>query len=160
MDIDLIVRILAQTACASFIAVAFAMLFQVPFKLLPLVALGGAIVRFSRTLLFEGFHTEIVVATFIATIVMSMMFIFISPKINVPRQVFCVASIISLIPGMDAYSCLIGLSHLIDATPSEITPLCYEILHHGMRCFSIMLAISFGIAIPPIFFYRNRYRRR
>ena len=133
------------------------MLFQVPFKFLPLVAL---IVRFSRTLLFKGFHTEIVVATFTATIIISVMFIFISQKINVPRQVFCVASIISLIPGMDAYTCLIELSHLIDATPDEITPLCYGIFHHGMRCFSIMLAISLGIAIPPIFFSRNRYRRR
>ena len=33
----------------------------------------------------------------------------------------------------------------------------YLIMHHGMRCFGIMLGISLGIAVPPLFFYRYRF---
>ena len=86
----------------AFIAVAFAMLFSVPVRYLKYVALGGLMSMVLRTLLFNGLGIEIVIATFIACSVTSLYFIYQAPKLGEPRPVFTVASIIPLIPGMDA----------------------------------------------------------
>ena len=48
------------------------------------------------------------------------------------------------------------LFNVIDAPSSFIGDNAYLIVHHGMRCFAILLAICLGIAIPPLFFYRGR----
>ena len=99
---------------------------------------------------------EVAIATFIACSVTSVMFIAIAPRLGVPRPVFTVASIIPLIPGIDAYTCLMTPFNVIDAPSSFIGDNAYLIVHHGMRCFAILLAICLGIAIPPLFFYRGR----
>ena len=49
---EFFIRWAMETGCASFIAVAFAMLFQVPVKYLGFVALGGAVTRCLRTFSF------------------------------------------------------------------------------------------------------------
>ena len=160
LDYDFLLNLCLQTVCAAFIAVAFAMLFAVPRKLLLYIAISGAQVRFVRTLLLNGFDVPIVVTTFIACAVMSIGFIFVAPRIEVPRQVFTVASIISLIPGMDAYNCLVSLATLIHLNESvNVNHELLSIFHHGMRAFAIMLSISLAIAIPPMFFYQNRFKK-
>ncbi|MGN0897307.1 MAG: threonine/serine exporter family protein [Succinivibrio sp.] len=154
---EFFIRWAMETGCASFIAVAFAMLFQVPVKYLGFVALGGAVTRCLRTFLFLGCGLEVVVSTFIACSVTSLLFIYIAPKLKVTRVIFTVASIISLIPGMDAYQCLIATGRIIEDSQTELVQEAYLIMHHGMRCFGIMLGISLGIAVPPLFFYRYRF---
>ena len=149
---EFFIRWAMETGCASFIAVAFAMLFQVPVKYL-----GGAVTRCLRTFLFLGCGLEVVVSTFIACSVTSLLFIYIAPKLKVTRVIFTVASIISLIPGMDAYQCLIATARIIEDSQTELVQEAYLIMHHGMRCFGIMLGISLGIAVPPLFFYRYRF---
>ena len=156
MSETFIQRVCLEGISAAFIAVAFAMLFSVPVRYLKYVALGGLMTRVLRTLLFNGLGIEVAIATFIACCVTSLYFIYQAPKLGVPRPVFTVASIIPLIPGMDAYTCLMSLYSVIDAPVNEIAQNAYLIIHHGMRCFAILLSIALGIAIPPLFFYRFR----
>ena len=156
MSAEFLWRVLMESLAAGFVAVAFAMLFAVQLRYLPYVALGGFVTRMLRTSLFVGADMEVAIATFIACSVTSVMFIAIAPRLGVPRPVFTVASIIPLIPGIDAYTCLMTLFNVIDAPSSFIGDNAYLIVHHGMRCFAILLAICLGIAIPPLFFYRGR----
>lgn len=58
---------------------------------------------------------------------------------------------------MDAYQCLIATARIIEDSQTELVQEAYLIMHHGMRCFGIMLGISLGIAVPPLFFYRYRF---
>ena len=153
MSDALALRILMEGGAAAFIAVAFAMLFAVPARFLPYVALGGALTRMLRTALFSGAGTEVAVATFLSCAVTSLLFIWVAPRLCVPRPV---ASVIPLIPGMDAYTCLVALYGVIDDPQRLIDQNAYLIVHHGMRCFAILLSICLGIAIPPLFFYRLR----
>ena len=60
LDYEFLLNLCLQTVCAAFIAVAFAMLFAVPRKLLLYIAISGAQVRFVRTLLLNGFDVPIV----------------------------------------------------------------------------------------------------
>lgn len=146
-----------QGAAAAFVAAAFAMLFAVPMQYLSYIAMGGFITKFLRTLLFTGFNVEVAVATFFACAVSSLIFIYFAPKLKVPRPVFTTAVIIPLIPGLDAYTALLALYQVIDGTAAEIATNAGLIIHHLMRCFSILLSICLGIAVPPLFFYRYRH---
>ncbi len=136
-------------------AVAFAMLFLVPVRYLKFVALGGAVAHLTRTLAMDFLGCGIVTATFIASATISLLFIYIAPKLRVPRPVFTVASIIPIIPGKFAYLTLISaiqvhnLSHNHDIYVTEF-------FRNGMLTLAVMFAIGLGIALPPLFFYRNR----
>lgn len=147
-----------QALAAAFVATAFAMLFAVPRKYLSYIALGGFITKFIRTILFVDFGVEIAVATFFACAVSSLLFIYFAPKLKAPRPIFTTAVIIPLIPGLDAYIALLALYQVIDGTSYEIANNAGLIIHHLMRCFSILLSICLGIAVPPLFFYRYRHQ--
>ena len=69
--------------------------------------------RFIRSFLLYSLNVEIVIATFAACAVISLIFIYVGPKLGVPRPVFTVASVIALIPGMDAYNALLSLISLV-----------------------------------------------
>lgn len=154
--VDLL-RLMLETVFAGFIGPAFAMLFAVPRRYLPWIALGAMVTRFLRTFLVMQ-QTEIVVATFFACAVTSMLFILIAPRLQVPRPVFTVASIIPLIPGMDAYNALISMMSIIDGGDTDFMVANLSILfQRGLRCGAIMLAIALGIAVPPLFFYKYRH---
>ena len=157
MDTDIITRIVLEGLAAGFIASAFAMLFAVPKQYLIFVAAGGMITRVIRSLLFYCLNVEIVIATFAACAVISLIFIYVGPKLGVPRPVFTVASVIALIPGMDAYNALLSLISLIEITDVALfDSYLFTLRHSGVRCVAILLAIALGIAIPPLYFYNYR----
>lgn len=152
-------RVVLETAAAGFIAPAFAMLFAVPRKCLPYVAVGGAVTRCLRSSLVIGAGIEIVLATFIACAAVSLIFIYIGPKLKIPRPVFTVASIIALIPGFDAYNALISFISMVESVDdAAFYHYVFTLMHSGTRFCAILLAIALGIAVPPLFFYNYRHR--
>lgn len=136
-------------------AVGFAMLFAVPFKYLPFVALGGSFTHLTRTLCMNYTGSGIVTSTFIASILVSLLFIYISPKLRVPRPVFTVASIIPIIPGKFAYLTLLSAIRVHNLSTDHGLYV-VQFFQNGMLTTAVMLAIGLGIALPPLFFYRNR----
>lgn len=83
------------------------------------------------------------------------MFIYIGPKLKVPRPVFTVASIIPIIPGKYAYSTLLQIMYLHNSEDNNIIFI-EHFFENGMTTLAVMLAMGLGIAFPPLFFYRNR----
>lgn len=136
-------------------AIAFGMLFNVPTKYLPLLALGGSIAHIARTILTTCFGVGIVGASFFASIIISIMFIIIAPRISVPRPVFTVASIVPIIPGKFAYLTLLSLIKLHDGGQSNDEYIT-SFFENGILTSFVLLAIGMGIAMPSLFFYKNR----
>ncbi len=152
-------NILFQALAAGFIGPAFAMLFTVPTRFLALIGLGSALTRGVRALL-EAMNVEIVVATFLACCVCSLIFIYFGPKLRAPRPIFTVPCIISLIPGVHAYHALLALMQVIDNSDvAQSTIYIHELFHRGMLSLGIISAIAVGIAIPPLFFYKYRHTK-
>ena len=157
---DVLLQIVLETIAAGFIAPAFAMLFAVPRRCLPYVAAGGALTRCLRSGLYIGAGIEIVIATFIACAAVSLIFIYLGPKLKIPRPVFTIASIIALIPGFDAYNALISFISMVESVDdAAFYHYVFTLMHSGTRCAAILLAIALGIAVPPLFFYNYRHRR-
>ena len=161
INTDNITQILLESLAAGFIAPAFAMLFAVPKQYLIFIASGGMLTRFIRSFLLYSLNVEIVIATFAACAVISLIFIYVGPKLGVPRPLFTVASVIALIPGMDAYNALLSLISLVEITDIALfDSYVFTLMYSGVRCVAILLAIALGIAIPPLFFYNYRNRLR
>lgn len=159
LDYEQLLNILLQALAAGCIGPAFAMLFNVPGRFLPLIALISALTRGTRALLV-AINVEIIVATFLACCICSLIFIYFGPKLRVPRPIFTVPCIISMIPGVDAYNALLALLSISEAIDhQELTTNITLLFHSGMRAIGIIFAIAVGIAIPPLFFYRYRHTK-
>lgn len=146
---------LIDFALATLPAVGFAMLFATPVRYLPLVAFGGGFTHLTRVLIMDWFGFHIGISTFWAVFLMSLIFIYIAPRIHAPRPVFTVASIIPIIPGKYAYSAILAAIklHNQDGSGGEVL---MELASSSLICGGIMLCIGMGIALPPLLFYRNR----
>lgn len=151
--------ILLHAFAAGFIGPAFAMLFNVPLRFLPLIALMSAATRGLREL-FVTYQISIIVATFMACCICSLILIYFGPKLRVPRPILTVPCIISMIPGVDAYEALLALLSISESMQhSELTQQITTLFHSGMRAIGIIFAIAVGIAIPPLFFYKYRHTK-
>lgn len=154
-----LLNVLFQALAAGVIGPAFAMLFTVPARYLALIGMASALTRGIRALLVT-MNIEIVIATFLACCICSLIFIYFGPKLKVPRPIFTVPCIISMIPGVDAYNALVSLMHIIESNDNAILSQNINVLfHRGMRSVGIICAIAVGLAIPPLFFYKYRHTR-
>ncbi len=149
--------LLLQALLAACIGPAFAMIFAVPRFTLPYIAGGAFLCRLSfATLRHCGF--EAVGAAFVACALISLIFIYLAPRLKTPRPVLLPPCVICLIPGLDAYTALLSLMHILqDQSPELIHQSIITLFACSVRTLAVMLAIALGIAIPPLFFYRYRY---
>ncbi|WP_298943300.1 threonine/serine exporter family protein [uncultured Psychromonas sp.] len=134
-------------------AVGFAMVFNVPRKMLIFCAAGGALTHSFRFLLLH-FGIPIEWATFIASANMGFLGLYWSRKHLIPRPVFTVASVIPMIPGSYAFTAMIGLVEI--NTSGYSLELMQIVMENGLRTLFILTALSFGLAIPSILIYRGR----
>ncbi|MFA7083249.1 MAG: threonine/serine exporter family protein [Arcobacteraceae bacterium] len=133
-------------------AVGFAMVFNVPKHTLKFCAMGGAIAYTSRMILLD-LHMPIELATFLASLLIGTIAVHWSRKYIVPRPIYTVASIIPLIPGTYAFSTMISL---VDMNSHGVTPELIAIfIGNGLKSLSILGAISFGLALPSLYFIRH-----
>ncbi|MCK0514555.1 threonine/serine exporter family protein [Anaerobiospirillum sp. NML120448] len=148
-----------QALAAAIIGPSFAMLFTVPARHLLLISLASAITRAIRAYLVYS-SIDIVAATFLACAVCSLIFIYFGPKFKVPRPIFTVPCIISLIPGVDAYQSLLSLVNILHSvSPDSFNNSITILFTHGMRALAIIFAIAIGLAVPPLFFYKYRHAK-
>jgi uncharacterized membrane protein YjjB (DUF3815 family) len=134
-------------------AVGFAMLFSVPPRFLKYCAVVGALAHSMRAVLMH-YGLPIEWATLAASSFVSLVFVYLSRRLLAPRPVFTVACIIPMIPGKFAFNTIIAVlsmnsegvsGHLINAA-----------IENGLKTLFILMALSFGLAIPPLIIYRNR----
>ena len=150
---ELLKLIFIDALFAAVPAVGFAMVFNVPKKMLIYCAIGGAFAHSLRFLLMD-FSMPIEWATLMASSSMGFLGLYWSRKRLVPRPVFTVASVIPMIPGSFAFTTVIGLVELNSAGYS--TEIMHIVTENGLKTLFILGALSFGLALPSILIYRGR----
>lgn len=139
---------------ASIPAIGFGMLFNVPKNALIYCGFGG-IITFSTQKLLLSFNLSIEMSTFIASITIAILTEAYIRKNKMPRSVYTVASIIPLIPAGYAFTAMISL---VDMHSHGVTQeLINQFLDNSMKALAILGAISFGLALPSLYF--TRYNR-
>jgi uncharacterized membrane protein YjjB (DUF3815 family) len=149
--LDFIFKLLIEGFFASVASIGFAMVFNVPKHALKFCAFGGALTLITRTVLLNfGFGVEL--STFVASTCIGIIALYWSRKYIIPRPVYTVASIIPMIPGTYAFSAMISL---VDMNSHGVTPELIELfIHNGLKAIAILGAISFGLALPSLYFMR------
>ena len=148
---EMIIKMLIEAFFASVASVGFAMVFNVPKHTLVYCAVGGAITFIARSsLLHLGIGIEI--STFLASTFIGIVALYWSRKYLIPRPVYTVASIIPMIPGTYAFTAMISL---VDMNTHGVTEqLIGLFVFNGLKAVSILGAISFGLALPSLYFMR------
>ena len=145
--------IILNAIFAAIPAVGFAMLFNVPKSALKYCAFGGAIVYTLREI-FMDLTLTIELATFLASMIIGLIALYWSRKNLVPRPIYTVASIIPMIPGTYAFTAMISL---VDMNTHGVSSELIEIfIESGLKSISILGAISFGLALPSLYFMRYK----
>ncbi len=146
---DLIWLLAKDAFWSSIPAVGFAMLFNVPPRMLKYCALAHSL----RTLLIH-YGMPIEWATLAAATTVGFVCVYWSRRLLAPRPVFSVASIIPMIPGSYAFKTMIAVVELnISGVTMELIQSAVE---NGLKALFIVGALSFGLAIPSLVVYRNR----
>jgi len=139
---------------AAIPAIGFGMLFNVPKNSLLFCGFGGIITYSTQKILIYS-NLPIELATFIASLSVAILTEIYIRKNFMPRSVYTVAAIIPLIPANYAFTAMISLvdmnSHGVELN------LIFSFLDNSMKALSILGAISFGLALPSLYF--TRYNR-
>lgn len=148
---EFVFKLLIEGIFASLASLGFAMVFNVPKKTLKFCALGGAIVYNLRTI-FLSLNFGIEISTFFACAIIGMIALYWSRKYLIPRPVYTVASIIPVLPGTYAFT---AMTNIIDMNRYGVTQeLIGLFIQNGLKAVVILIAITFGLVLPSLYFIR------
>ncbi len=146
---------LVYAVAAAIAAMGFSMIFNVPRRLLWVVALGGVLAVCTRNFVNFELGCGPVIGSGAGAFVVSLIAVKAVHWFHVPNHVLTIPSVIPMVPGVLMYRSLLGLIHISDGN-SNID----SILINGVNAGLIVLAISLGVAIPNIFARRYIARGR
>lgn len=146
----IIVEILLDAFWSGLAALGFAVLFNVPRRVLYACVLCGAIGHATRTGMTEiGLHLP--TATLIGASVVGFTAIVLARRHKMPSSLFAITGAIPMVPGVFAFRTMIYILQLPEATDPDIMLLA---ANNGVMTGLILAAIAFGIASPRLIFLR------
>lgn len=137
-------------------AIGFAMLFNLPPRLLYAVGIFGALAVCARNLLVFGLNCSSPFGTLIGATLVSVFAIKAMHWLHTPMQVLIVPAMIPLVPGVLIYRFLFALINIKTMTLDQLL----MAVQSGVDAALIILAIATGAAMPNIFASRQFERRR
>lgn len=144
---------LAYATAAAISAMGFSMIFNIPYRLLPVVAIGGIIAVCARNYANlgpsnnnVGLDLGLIAGSLIGSSLISVICIKAVHWFHVPHHVISIPSVIPMVPGVLMYRALFGLIEM-QGVVGELT----EAFSNGVKASLTILCIAIGVAIPNIF---------
>jgi len=151
---DLLKMVLGDVLWSGVAALGFAVLFNVPKRLLLGCFLCGAVGHTLRTLCLNS-GASVEVGTLIGAGAVGFLSVYLSSRFGVPASIFTVTGAIPLVPGVFAYQTVIGLLHATSATGSQTVDFLSAAGLNGVRTALILCSLAFGIAAPTLLLGRS-----
>lgn len=149
---DLIEILLKGFACGV-AALGFGILFNAPRRslwMLSLVGLVGGIFKFG--LMLPEIGARIVLATFMASLAIGFMGVFLGNWRKMIPMMITIPSVIPLVPGAFAYKAMLGLMSLNEFPAGSYSDAVNQTVYHGVMTLFVLLSISIGVTIPLVLF--------
>ena len=144
---------LSYATAAAISAMGFSMIFNIPYRLLPVVAIGGIIAVCARNYANLGpsnnnigLDLGLIAGSLIGSSLISVICIKAVHWFHVPHHVLSIPSVIPMVPGVLMYRALFGLIEM-QGVVGELT----EAFSNGVKASLTILCIAIGVAIPNIF---------
>ena len=151
----LILNLLQDAFFAALAAIGFASESTPPLNAFKFCALIAAVGHSTRYLLMNVLGWHIVLASFVAAVVIGMLAIFIAPKVKCPPETFAFPSLLPMIPGIYAYHTVQALV-LCVSTNDEAVISHYSslLIYNGLICTFVIACMVVG-AVVPIFSFKR-----
>lgn len=118
-----------------------------------LIAAAGHSLRY--TLMYTGIDMNIIPATLIASAVIGVMAVLVSPLSKIPAETYLFPSLLPMIPGVYAYKTFAGLAMMVFSTGQEhFNHSFYLFANNALTCGCILLCMVIG-AVTPIFMLKK-----
>ena len=147
---------------AAISAMGFSMIFNIPKRLLPVVAVGGLIAVCTRNLV--SLHPDMycsfslgqggIIGSLAGSALVSIICIKATHVFHTPHQILAIASVIPMVPGVLMYRALYSLI-MVPGTPDGQMMNFVAAGVNGLNASLIIAAIAIGVAVPNIL-ARNR----
>ena len=147
-----------HAVASSVTALGLSIMFNLPKKLLPVVAIGGMLAVDLRNILVVQYGCSMIFGTFIGAMVVGIVGQIINHYIHTPNSLITIPSVIPLVPGVLLYRTLYAILNINTMEPNIL----FESMRNGIEAGIIVLSITIGITIPMIFFrpYIENSQRR
>ena len=136
----------SQGIAAALAALGFAIIFNVPKRLLAIAALGSSIAVCLRNFLAISCQIPLTEATFVGAAAVSIVGFILLKSFHAPFFVITIPAVIPLIPGVLLYRLLYDVILINQLTPGELL----VGLQNGIEGALIILAISLGVTLPDV----------
>ncbi len=146
----ILLEIITKSFWAGIAAIGFAILFNVPRRVIfPIWTLGaiGGLIKFTAM----NFDIGIVFASFLGATVIGIVSIQMAHMRNSPPLVFSIPSVIPMVPGVFAYKMMLGMIALtnIENTDAYLKTL-IETVNNGSKMMFVLISLGIGVAIPML----------
>ena len=142
---------------AAISAMGFSMIFNIPRRLLWVVAIGGILAVCTRNFVNLGASTNnigldmgLVMGSFAGAVLVSIIALKAVHWFHVPNHVLTIPSVIPMIPGVLMYRMLLGFISINVKTLEQVPPF-LRALESGVNSGLVIFCIALGVAIPNIF---------
>ena len=149
---------ISQALAAALCAVGYSVLFRLPWKLLPVAAVGGIIAVDVRNILVVQFDANLVAGSFLGAAILGSVVQKATHWFHTPGAVLTIPAVIPLMPGVLLYRLLFSI---LNITTIDAQTLLAGI-RSGVEAATVVIAMTIGVAIPTIFFrpYLEKYQKQ
>ena len=144
---------LSYATAAAISPMGFSMIFNIPKRLLPVVAVGGIIAVCTRNFVNlgpsnnnVGLDQGLIIGSLVGSSLISIICIKAVHVFHTPHHILSIPSVIPMVPGVLMYRALFGLIEM-QGIVGELT----EAFSNGVKASLTILCIAIGVAIPNIF---------
>ncbi len=149
----LLITVLTDMVWSALSALGFAILFNVPRRLLIGCLLSGALGHVARTVL-TAFGLSLELSTLAGAALVGFLSLYLARHYRVPASIFTITGAIPMVPGVFAYQTMMGFLSAISATGDQSVIFLTSAAINGVRTGVILAAIAFGVAAPTLIFRR------
>lgn len=144
---------LSYAAAAAISAMGFSMIFNIPRRLLWVVAIGGIIAVCTRNFVNLGPSNDnigldmgLAIGSLAGSALVSLIAVKAVHWVHAPNHVLSIPSVIPMVPGVLMYRALVGLIEM-NGVVGELT----NAMKFGMASAITIMCIALGVAIPNVF---------
>lgn len=140
----------SQAIAAAISSMGFSIIFNIPRRLLPVIAVGGIITVLLRNVMVLQLGFSQTAGSFLGAAVVGLLALKAIHWFHAPNIILTIPSAIPMIPGVLLYRVLFALLNIQDITASTLLAM----MRNGVEAVTIIIGIAIGVAIPNIFIHR------
>ena len=158
----MIAEIFQDALFAAIAAIGFAAISRPPRRAYIYCAVIAAVGHSLRFWLMNGTYgcgMHIVTATLVATFVIGLLAVFLSPVARMPAETCLFPALLPMIPGIYAYKTFGGMVMcLLSDSPQTFDRYFYLFSFNGITCTAILLCMVIGATIPIFLFEKIAFQ--